>query len=264
MKTRVCLLLAVLSFSAFADHVIDRKIQRLQKASISGEIDRLSPVERDILNRGLDAALKILRMDDDRDVGRDNRGDDYRDPGRRNDDWRRNSSYARNEVVAYTDDSCRSVLTPVTMSDSCGRLNSIFGEQRLWSVAINGKCINTVDTNFRNKCDELQDLASSQSPRSDDLIVYTDDSCRAQLTVLDPGVNCSALGNVLSGSRVWSVKLNGKCVNIPDTTFSAQKCDGYVDALLSSYENDGRRRSSESVEMFSDDSCRPGRHDPER
>lgn len=256
MKKTACLLLAVFSFSAFADHVIDRKIQRLQQASISGEIDRLSSTEKDILSRGLDAALKILRMDDDRDIGRGDRDTDYRGPGRRDNDWRRNSSYERNEIVAYKDDYCRNVLTPVTAQDHCGRMSSIFNNQNVWSVSINGKCINTPDTQFQNKCDDLQELAASQKPRTADLTVYTDDYCRNELTVLDPGVNCHALGGVLNTSNVWSVKLNGKCVNIPDTKFSAQKCDGYVDALLSSYENDGRRRAGEEVEMFSDDYCR--------
>src|SRR5690606_18769156 len=72
---------------------------------------------------------------------------------------------------------------------------------------------------------------------------------------IDPRVNCSALANSLQKPNVWSVRLFGQCVNIPDTTLTVQRCEAYQDAVLAFYDAEGSRRRGDDVELFSDDSC---------
>ncbi len=255
MKKTAALFLSVLSLSAVAQNLsrtISVKIEQLQQAQANGEISRLSESEKQIMNRGLNEALSVIR-DNGRPTPRptDNRPDTNNDPGQ----WRRNSSYARNQVQVFSDDRCSRLITEVLPRDNCGRLNSIFGNQNAWSVAVNGKCTDILDTSFANICGSAVRLSSAQAPRSADLTVYTDDRCTANLTVIDPGVDCEALGGVLGNTKVWSVKIGNSCVDIPDTTFSTNTCNNYQDAVLASYENDGSRRRGDDVELFSDDRC---------
>lgn len=251
MKKAVALVLATLSLSSFAqnfDRAIDVKINKLQEAQRSGEIFRLSEGEKQLLNRNLTEAISVLRND--------NRPGPGPGPGPRPDyDWRRNQSYNRNSVKVYSDDRCTRLITEVMPRDNCQRLSSIFGHQAAWSVSINNQCVNIPDTSFSRICDDAAHLASSQAPRTPDLEVYSDDRCTNKVTEIDPGVECNALGSVLRNMQVWSVKLFGTCVNIPDTSFSEQKCNDYQNAVLASYENDGSRRRGDDVELFSDDRC---------
>ena len=271
MKTLACALLAVMSFSSLAqslDQTIGAKIERLSRASAQGTIARLSRMEKDELNNLMDRALQVVRDD-----GRDGLPDDYRPgtggwipgggygPGSNGPgpiDWRRNSSWERNQVVAYRDDNCTSSIIEVRAHDSCERLTSIYRGERLWSVAVNGQCVNIQDTTFANKCESLKTLALSQKVRTNDLELFTDDNCSgsAKFLDLDPGVDCSALGGVYTGIRIWSIKAaGGVCLNVQDTTFSAPRCEGYQTGILGMYESDGSRRRGDSVELFTDDHC---------
>lgn len=275
MKKTLCALLAVMSFSAaFAqslDQEIGRKIDRLNQASGRGDIARLSRTEKDELNGLMDRALRVVRDDgrdgipDDRRPGRDPIPGPFPGPGRDNDnrpgpiggDWRRNMSYARNEVVAYSDDNCRNVVTEVKASDSCSRLTTIYNNIRVWSISVNGTCLNITDSSMNAKCSDMQVLASSQRVRGSDLELYNDDNCSNKLMDLDPGVDCNALAGVYTGMRIWSIKVPGaNCMNITDTSFSGSRCQAYQDGILGMYESDGtRRRANETVELFSDDNC---------
>jgi hypothetical protein len=266
MKVTLLAVLACLSFSALADNLIDSRLERLLAASRSGEIDRLSTSEKDLVKQGLDQAISVLRMDDRRPQPRP----DYRplpnpipnpipDHGGNN-DWRRNSSFSRNDVAVFSDDYCgeNSKITDIRANENCDRLSVVFGQSRAWSVRVNQQCININDTTFGQICPDLSNLARDQKPRSEDLVVYTDDYCgeSSKLSIIDPGVDCNALGSVLRGSKAWSVRLNGQCVNINDQTFSSNLCQRYQDAVLADYDNMGtRRRAGDEIEMFSDDYC---------
>lgn len=256
MKKAVCLLLATISLGAFAqnfDRSISQKIQRLQDAQATGDIARLSEDEKNIINQGLAQAVSVLRLDNRPIPG----PGPIPTPGPGPGDWRRQSSYIRNDVKIFSDDSCRNPIAEIKPRDNCGRLNTIFGNTKVWSVSVNGICVDIADTTFAASCDKIAYLASEQAPRTNDLEVYTDDSCRNKLTTVDPGVNCDALGDVLNSSKSWSVKLFGKCVDLqPDHVFSAQQCNAYQQAVLASYEADGSRRRGDDVELFTDDSCR--------
>lgn len=258
MKKSFVFLLACISLSSFADRGIDSKISRLQTAASLGDFDRLSPNEREIVNSGLDRALSVLRMDDRRPMPGPGPGPGPMPQGPQRPhggDWRRNMSFDRNKVIAYTDDRCMNQLTELRPKDDCSRLGGIFGRSNVWSIQINDKCINIPDTSFGASCQNLVDLSGGQKPRASDLVVYTDDRCMNELTVIDAGVDCLSLGNVLSDSNVWSVKFFGQCVNIPDTKFSVNKCDGFQNGVLSAYDDMGGRRRGDEVQLFSDDRC---------
>jgi hypothetical protein len=255
MKTTVLAVLACLSFSALADTLIDARIERLQRASRGGDIDRLSYAEKEIVKSGLDQALSVLRQDDRRPTP--NPIPDYRpNPNQGgNNDWRRNASFNRNDVNVYSDDRCGQIVTEIRPRDNCNRLSTIFGNQRAWSVSLNGQCIDINDTTFERICPDVQNLANDQKPRTEDLVVFTDDRCGSKISVIDPGVDCNALGTVLNGTRAWSVSLNGQCVDINDKTFNASTCQEFQDAVLADYDSAGNRRRGDTVELFTDDRC---------
>lgn len=269
MKKTLLAVVACLSFSAFADSLIDARLERLQRAARGGDIDRLSYSEKEIVKNGLDQALSVLRQDPRPNPVPTNPypnpipTNPYPNPTPNNGgngDWRRNASFLRNDVAVYSDDYCSAStkITDIRAHENCDRLGVIFGQSRAWSVKVNDQCININDTTFGNICPDLSNLARDQKPRSEDLIVYTDDYCSAstKLAVIDPGVDCNALGSVLRSSRAWSVKLNGQCVNINDQTFSPSLCQKYQDAVLADYDNAGtRRRGGDEIEMFGDDYC---------
>ena len=260
--------LACLSFNVFADALIDARLERLQRASRSGDIDRLSYQEKEIVKQSLDQAISVLRLDDRRpDPVPTNPypapnpypnpiPQPYPDNGG---DWRRNSSFERNDVAVFSDDYCSASakITDIRAHEKCDRLSVIFGQTRAWSVKVNGQCINIPDTTFGRVCEDLGLLARAQKPRTKDLIAYSDDYCSAsaEVTTIDPGVDCMALGGVLRNSKVWSVRLNGQCVNVRDTSFDQNLCMRYQDGVMADYDNMGQRRRGDTVEMFSDDYC---------
>ncbi len=259
MKTTLLAVLACLSFSAVADSLIDQKIERLQRASQRGDIDRLSFSEKEMVKQGLNQALSVIREDrrdptpDYTPIPDNNPIPDYNpNPG----DWRRNSSYNRNDVTVFSDDSCRQKITEVRPRENCERLSVIFGQQRAWSVSVNGQCVDINDTTFGRICPDVVALANDQKPRTEDLLVYTSDSCSGKIAVIDPGVDCTALGTVLNGTRAWSVRMNGQCVDINDRVFSPAVCQQFQNGVLADYDSAGNRRRGDQVEMFSDDSCR--------
>lgn len=266
MKKTLLAVVACLSFNVVADTLIDARIERLQRASRNGDIDRLSYAEKDMVKQSLDQAISVLR-DDVRPMPNPIPSNPYpsypqnpipSNPGPGNGgDWRRHSSFNRNEVVAFSDDNCRQQITEVKPRENCDRLSVIFGTQRAWSVSVNGQCVDIADTTFGRICPQLQNLADDQKPRTEDLIVYSSDNCGqgSRTAVIDPGVDCNALGTVLSNTRAWSVRLNGQCVDINDRQMSPNVCQQFQDGVLADYDSAGNRRRGDQVEMFSDDRC---------
>ncbi len=266
MKITLLAVVACISFSTFADTLIDARIERLQRASRNGDIDRLSYSEKEMVKQSLDQAISVLREDRRPDPVPTNPypnpipTNPYPNPTPDHGDWRRHSSFNRHDVAVYSDDYCSSSskITDIRAHENCDRLGVVFGQSRAWSVKVNSTCINITDTTFGRICPDLSNLARAQQPRSEDMIVYTDDYCSSssKLTVVDPGVDCVALGTVLRGTRAWSVKLNGQCVNIVDKEFGPALCQKYQDAVLADYDNMGtRRRGGDEIEMYTDDYC---------
>lgn len=257
MKKTIVAILAVVSFSsAFAQSLemeIRRKIDRLAIAGDDRVIARLSRVEKDELNGLMDRALRVLRDD-----GRDGIPDDRRPgPGPGPFDWRRNASWERNQVVAFSDSSCRNQVTAIRGHDSCERLSTVFSTQYVSSVMLNGQCSSVNFQSFRQACPNLAALAGEQKPRSAEMALFSDSSCRSRITEIDTGTNCAPLTSVLTGKYVSSVQLNGgACISVTFRAFDNNNCSALQNAVLAGYENDGRRRRSETIEMYSDSSCR--------
>jgi hypothetical protein len=235
------------------DQSISQKISQLQSAESRGMISRLSIEDQSNLNGLLGQAVALVYSDHLPTPPGTLPGPPPGDHG----DWRHHDDYNRNKVIAYTDDNCSQTPMEVRAHDSCDKLQPIYGSQRVWSVSINGRCINTPDTIFNAACGNLLSLANSQSPHGSDLEVFMDDNCSdsQKLTDIDPYMDCGPLSTVLMNMRVWSVRFEGKCVNIPDTTFSPQSCQSFQNAVLARYENDGQHHHRGDVELFTDDSC---------
>ena len=261
MKKTIVALLAVVSISSvFAQSLemeIRRKIDRLAQAGDDRAIARLSRVEKDEMNSLMTRALQVLRDD-----GRDGLPDDRRDrpgpgPGPGPRDWRRNSSWERNQVIAYSDFSCRTQVTALRGNDDCARLGTIYATQYVGSVNLNGECQQVTMQSFRNSCQNLVNLAAEQKPRTTDMVLFSDFSCRTKVIDIDTGTSCAPLTAVLGSKYIGSVQLaGGVCTQITMRAFNNNNCTALQDAVLAGYENDGRRRRSESIEMFSDFSCR--------
>lgn len=227
------------------DLSISEKIERLSLLSRIGKISNLTLADKDYVNNLLNSALAVIEPN----------GPVIIITPPPTPTWPRHSSFERNRVLAYRDDYCGEILTELKAYDSCASLSGIFGNSNVWSLSINGQCVNTPDTSFKNICAPLVELASSQKPRQNDLQIYKDDYCSEKITTIDPGVNCDALGNSLRGINVWSVKIDSQCINTPDKQFSAPLCNGFQEAVYATYENDGSRRRGDAVELFSDDYC---------
>jgi hypothetical protein len=64
---------------------------------------------------------------------------------------------------------------------------------------------------------------------------------------MDPNVDCNAMYGLMGSARIWSLRFEGRCVDIQDTSFSPQYC--------SQIRNIYRTGSGERIELFTDDSC---------
>ena len=79
-----------------------------------------------------------------------------------------------------------------------------------WSIKVDGECVNIADTNARQACFHIQS-------KSADAIYGRTDSCDRDRVIgaVRPDTNC----DIFSDSGVaWSIKVDGQCVNITDTT----------------------------------------------
>lgn len=157
-----------------------------------------------------------------------------------------------NKVTSYSDDHCTRAITEVTDRDSCYQLESIYGSNQLWSVNVNGRCINIPDRNFRGSCEGLQAIARQPRPVNPSVQMYTDDHCTNALLDIDAQTNCQGWGMVLNGMQVWSARAEGRCRNIADRAYSAQLCEQFQTA---GREIQYRQQQPDAVELFADDSC---------
>ncbi|HXH29403.1 MAG TPA: hypothetical protein VNJ01_01200 [Bacteriovoracaceae bacterium] len=160
----------------------------------------------------------------------------------------------KNIVIAYSDDYCRNVITELQPRSNCGLLGSVYNARNVWSVSVNGKCSDTPDQSFQNLCAPLSDLSRDQIAVGG-VEIFSDDYCRKPLASVDGRTNCSALGTVLNGGRVWSMKLDSHCINVADTSMNPRTCMDYKEAVISR-ETAPRDSRDERIELFSDDYCR--------
>ena len=120
-------------------------------------------------------------------------------------------------------------------SDSCSN-DSIFGfvpdttdcsefstSGAIWSIRVNGVCKNISDTNPFNACMQIIEAKASA-------VVYgRSDSCSSGSIIgrVEHNTDCDSF----SSSASWSIRVNGECKNISDTT--AQKACLVAKAELS-------------------------------
>lgn len=157
-----------------------------------------------------------------------------------------------NEVKVFTDDRCSNFITDIDRNESCERLNNFYGSKNVWSVKVNDRCINTSDTTFSKSCEAVKPLTEEPIPSSNPLVrLYSDDRCQVSVLDLDESINCDVWKGVLGSANIWSVSVSGRCLNIPDVTFSANTCSRFSRGALSIQ----RPVAQDAVELYTDDRC---------
>jgi hypothetical protein len=114
-----------------------------------------------------------------------------------------------NRIMIYgASDYCSNdvLVASVTPATDCTTLSD---SQSAWSIKVGGQCINIVDTTVRKAC------LLNQPGRT--LIYGASDYCNDDTVLASIGENTDC--NRLSDSdAAWSIKVNGQCINIVDTS----------------------------------------------
>jgi len=158
-----------------------------------------------------------------------------------------------NIISAYSDDNCSRLITAIDPRDNCQKLETIYSGNNLWSVSVNDTCINVTDRRFVGSCEALRTLANEPQPPVNPLVrLFSDDNCSREVLNLDHETDCGAWMTVLGNAKVWSVSVDGRCLNIPDVSFSQQTCDKYRRGAQAT-----RRPvvDRDAIELFTDDNC---------
>lgn len=271
MKMALALGLMTLSISAFAQNNIDTQIENRAQALSNkildlGEHIRLAPAQKAALLNYLKESNKLLNLANpgpsippttpiptpapSYPTPVPGPGPSYPTPVP-------GPTYGRgNDVLVYADDSCQSLITPITNRDSCSLLNNVYQSRNVWSVRVNNKCFNTQDRTFSASCSMLQPLANEPVISNTVADLYHDDACQTPMIGLDPAVNYRAWSGVLSGMNVWSVRIENKCINIPDAAYSESLATNYINAALNMRGRLDPR--DEQIQFYHDDACQNG------
>lgn len=265
MKLALAMTLFTLTFSAFAqsnniDSQIELRMETLSnKISNRAEHLRLNQREKQDLLEHLKESVKILNLSSSgpsnpgpqnpgpgpgpQYPGPSNPGPQYPGPG---------TQYG-NTVEVFADDRCTNLVTPITNRDSCNMLTNVYRSRNVWSVRVNNVCYDTPDTTFQASCSSVQPLVNEPIISQPVVQLFKDDRCTNRLIELDPAVNYNAWTPVIGGQNVWSLRVENKCIDIPDTQFNANLASRLVnDALTMRGRPDPR---SEEIELFADDRC---------
>ncbi len=144
---------------------------------------------------------------------------------------------SRRSVELFHGDKCdRGLRAVVNQSTRCENLPN--ASQSVWSIRVGGQCINTTDTNLQNACELFKG-------RSVEL--YNGDKCDRELrAIVGNRTDCRKLEN--QNASVWSLKIDGQCINTSDTNvanacklykggevllFNGDKCDRELRATVS-------------------------------
>jgi len=123
-------------------------------------------------------------------------------------------------VALYgTTDSCSG--SPIAVVRENTRCEN-FGNESVWSIAINGACQDVPDTTLREACRTYKGAASASIK-----IYSSSDRCSGEVgAYVSPSTNCASLGN----GPAWSVMKDGVCTDIRDTTL-AEACRQFQGAI---------------------------------
>jgi hypothetical protein len=122
------------------------------------------------------------------------------------------SSGETRTLIYGKSDSCAAdtVIASVTGTTDCSTLSAT---ESAWSVKVNGSCTNIRDTNVRAACILNQ-------PQADRVLIYgKSDSCGDD--VIAASITTATDCSTLSADSAWSIRVNGACRNISDTTVKA-------------------------------------------
>lgn len=131
----------------------------------------------------------------------------------------------RQQVKFYKNDSCHSsYLGSVVNPRDCHNFaQNVSGS--VWAVEIDGNCLNIDDTSALNAC---RAFTNARYGRAVEL--YRNDSCHSSIVgLIDYNTNCSEFAQSVSSS-IWGIKVNGECINIPDTN-AERACNLYKNEM---------------------------------
>src|SRR5262249_8640950 len=98
------------------------------------------------------------------------------------------------------------ILASASEQTDCSTLSD---SDRSWSIKVDGRCIDIPDTTVRKAC---------MANQPNHVLIYgSSDSCDDSrlLASVSSATDCNTLSDT---DRAWSVKVNGQCLDIEDTT----------------------------------------------
>jgi hypothetical protein len=139
------------------------------------------------------------------------------------------------QVELFGSDSCTSShLGFVNHSTNC----SVFRGQNAWGIKVGGICHNIQDMDGQTACEAFRYAGLPNS-----IEAYSTDSCNGGLTgLIGPTTQCEHM----SDRQVWGIKVEGRCINVADTTLRTA-CTNFKSV-----------RNQGSVKLYSTDSCNGG------
>lgn len=124
---------------------------------------------------------------------------------------RRSNSYDNrsNSVIYGRSDSCDTGAVAAIVNERT-RCETLSSSESAWSIKVNEICQNISDTNVQAACKGIQ------AAQAKNVLYGRSDSCdiNSVVSVVNNRTNC----NIFGDESVWSIKIDGKCENISDTT----------------------------------------------
>lgn len=138
-----------------------------------------------------------------------------------------------NTIELYRSDSCSGTLMGTASAGT--RCDKFAGAGDAWGVKINGKCLNISDVPAVQACEAFKGAADQSAE------IYSSDSCSGNPEAIVGSL--SQCDKLAPGARAWGVRVEGKCLNISDTT-AAKACEAFKGAS-----------SPVAVAIYNSDSC---------
>jgi hypothetical protein len=246
---KIVFMILTLHFSAWSQMqlTIAQKLAIISQAERAGGLARLPSSDLQLIHDSLDNILTVIQPTSGGSSGDVVIISDPTPP------------LELSQIIAYSDDYCAAPITELFSTDQCNQLSNALGDSRLWSVKINGQCIDIYDTSFRNKCPSLVALAGVPKPKRNDLELYISDDCSpiTKTVTIGPLTQCQPLVSTLDSKQVWSIKWQGQCIDTSDISFNMNSCNSYVEATKAVAESRGNDDLPQNTAtLFSDDYCK--------
>lgn len=126
--------------------------------------------------------------------------------------------YQGPKIELYENDSCYDddLIGIMNSTTDCNRFAS---SKRVWSIKVNGQCIDTNDTTAPNACHAFKAMGSQQAVK-----LYHSDTCSDSLVaVVDYTTECERFKGL---GMVWAIEIDGQCKDVSDQS-AVKACQSF-------------------------------------